>query len=39
VDLDRDVLHVRFDAGKVNVTTMLQVIAKEGFEGKIVPNE
>jgi hypothetical protein len=39
VDLDMDVLHVRFDTSKVTVKAMLELIAKEGFQAKIISRD
>jgi hypothetical protein len=36
VDLDREVLHVRFEASKVTVKAMLELIADEGFQARVV---
>jgi hypothetical protein len=35
VDLDSELLNVRFDAGKTTPTKMLQAVGKLGFQGKI----
>ena len=35
-DLDNDLLHVRYDAAKATPAEMMKVIAKQGFEAKMV---
>jgi copper chaperone CopZ len=39
VDLDRNLLRIRYDPEKVTPEKMLAAIAREEFEGKIVPEE
>jgi hypothetical protein len=36
VDLEKDLLRIDYDSGKVTPQTMLEVIGKQKFEGKIV---
>jgi hypothetical protein len=35
VDLEADSLEVRFDPRRVSTEAILQVVAKQGFQGKI----
>jgi hypothetical protein len=35
VDLDSELLEVRFDASKMTTATLLKTIGKLGFQGKI----
>jgi hypothetical protein len=39
VELDRNEFLIQYDPASVAVEKMLQVIAKEGFEGKVVPSK
>ena len=38
VDLQKDLLHVRYDPAKVTREQMLQAIDKLVYEGKVVPD-
>ena len=39
VDLKKDHLRVQYDPEKVTTEKMLQVIAREEFEGTLIPEE
>ena len=37
VELQHDLLHVRYDPRRVTPEAMLAVVGEQGFQGKIVP--
>jgi hypothetical protein len=38
-DWKNDLLHVRYDPEQITPETLLEAVAKQGFKGKLVPND
>ena len=37
VDFVKDLIHLRYDPGKVQPGQIMEVVRKQGFEGTIIP--